>query len=125
MENIKDYILQADLAEINKAISPPAPKAKPKICYETVFASGPDFAIRRRTAKTSSVMVIIISKGQFYIKDETAGGLVQNIQEESLRRFVSGIPVEGYTIQDTDGNRQTGFQIFAVKTIGGTDFSAQ
>lgn len=105
MENIKDYILQADLAEINKAISPPAPKAKPKICYETVFASGPDFAIRRRTAKTSSVMVIIISKGQFYIKDETAGGLVQNIQEESLRRFVLGIPAEGYTIQDTEGNR--------------------
>ena len=41
MENIKDYILKTEVEEINAAVPAPAPKAKPKVSYETVFASGP------------------------------------------------------------------------------------
>ena len=104
MENIKDYILKTEVEEINAAVPAPAPKAKPKVSYETVFASGPDFAVRRKTPKTSMVMVIIVSKGQFYIKDESGGGTVQNLYEDSLQKFVSGIPDGGYAIRDADGN---------------------
>ena len=50
------------------------------------------------------VMVIIVSKGQFYIKDESGGGTVQNLYEDSLQKFVSGIPDGGYAIRDADGN---------------------
>ena len=104
MENIKDYILKTEVEEINAAVPAPPPKAKPKVSYETVFASGPDFAVRRKTPKTSMVMVIIVSKGQFYIKDESGGGTVQNLYEDSLQKFVSGIPDGGYAIRDADGN---------------------
>jgi hypothetical protein len=104
MENIKDFILKAAAEEINAAIPVPPPKPKQKVSYETIFASGPDFAVRRRTPKTSMVMVVIVSQGQFYIKDEGAGGTVQNLYEDSLTKFVSGIPDEGYRIQTADGN---------------------
>ena len=63
MENIKDFILKADAEEINAAIPVPPPKPKQKVSYETIFASGPDFAVRRRTPKTSMVMVVIVSQG--------------------------------------------------------------
>ena len=104
MENIKDYILRQDAEDINAMIPAPPPKPKAKVSYETVFASGPDFAVRRKTPKTSMVMVVIVSKAQFYIKDETSGGAVHDLYEDNLQKFVSGIPDEGYTIQDAEGN---------------------
>lgn len=104
MENIKDYILQKDAEDINAMIPAPPPKPKAKVSYETLFASGPDFAVRRKTSKTSMVMVIIVSKAQFYIKDESAGGTVHDLYEDNLQKFVSGIPEAGYTIQDAEGN---------------------
>ena len=63
MENIKDYILKTEVEEINAAVPAPAPKAKPKVSYETVFASGPDFAVRRKTPKTSMVIHGAVSEG--------------------------------------------------------------
>ena len=69
MENIKDYILRQDAEDINATIPAPPRRPKTKVSYETVFASGPDFAVRRKTPKTSMVMVVIVSKAQFYIKD--------------------------------------------------------
>ena len=104
MENIKDYILHKDAEDINAMIPAPPPKPKAKVSYETLFASGPDFAVRRKTSKTSMVMVIIVSKAQFYIKDESAGGTVHDLYEDNLQKFVSGIPEAGYTIQDAEGN---------------------
>ena len=104
MENIKDFILKTDANAINTAIPAPPPRPKPKICYETVFASGPDFAVRRKTPKTSMVMVIIVSKAQFYIKEESAGGTVHDLYEDNLLKFVTGIPDEGYTIEDAEGH---------------------
>ena len=104
MENIKDFILKVDAHEINAAIPSSPPKTKPKVTYETVFASGPDFAVRRKTPKTSMVMVIIASKAQFYIKEESAGGAVHDLYEDNLLKFVTGIPDEGYTIRDEAGN---------------------
>ena len=104
MENIKDYILRQDAEDINATIPAPPRRPKTKVSYETVFASGPDFAVRRKTPKTSMVMVVIVSKAQFYIKDETGGGVVHDLYEDNLQKFVSGIPDEGYTIQDPEGN---------------------
>ena len=104
MENIKDYILRQNAEELNAAILAPLPKAKPKVTYETVFASGPDFAVRRKTPKTSMVMVIIVSKGQFYIKDEHVGGAVHDLYEDDLLKFVTGMSDDGYSIRDAEGN---------------------
>lgn len=104
MESIKDYILQQRTENIDEEIPVHTPKAKPKAVFETVFASGPDFAVRRKTPKTSMVMVVIVSKAQFYIKNESAGGAVQDLNEDNLQKFVSGIPDDGFAIQDTAGN---------------------
>ena len=104
MESIKDYILQQRTENIDEEIPVHTPKAKPKAVFETVVASGPDFAVRRKTPKTSMVMVVIVSKAQFYIKNESAGGAVQDLNEDNLQKFVSGIPDDGFAIQDTAGN---------------------
>ena len=84
MDNVKDFILNNDgTAADNKAVS------KRPVTYEVVFATGPDFAVRRKTAKTSQVLVIIISQGQFYIKNETAGGTIENLTVENYGRFLA------------------------------------
>ena len=115
MENIKDYILKTEVEEINAAVPAPAPKAKPKVSYETVFASGPDFAVRRKTPKTSMVMVIIVSKGQFYIKDESCMRILCRSLSPACPTadMLSGMPT---------GTRRTGSQRFRGIPAGGTCF---
>jgi len=56
--NIKDYIL--DLATENT----------PSVSYEIVLQNNTDFIISRSTAKTKRELVILISQGLYYIKDD-------------------------------------------------------
>ena len=104
MENIKDFILNP--AMLDAQPDEPAPKAvkKPTVEFSTVFASGPDFAVRRKTARTSSVAVFFVSQSQFYIKNETDGGTVTVMNEDVLTSFTRGIPEAGFKIVDDKGN---------------------
>ena len=104
MENIKDFILNP--AMLDAQPDEPAPKAvkKPTVEFSTVFASGPDFAVRRKTARTSSVAVFFVSQSQFYIKNETDGGTVTVMNEDVLASFTRGIPEAGFKIVDDKGN---------------------
>ena len=104
MDNIKDFILNP--AMLDAQPDEPTPKAvkKTTVEFSTVFASGPDFAVRRKTARTSSVAVFFVSQSQFYIKNETDGGTVTAMNEDVLTYFTRGIPEAGFKIVDDKGN---------------------
>ena len=104
MERIQDFILVQDPQTVNAKVVSNVAKAKPQVTFETVFASGADFAVRKKTARTSMVMVVLVSQDQFYIKEETAGGIIKNIDESSLTKFINGLPEGGYKISDENGN---------------------
>lgn len=60
-----------------------------------VTCSGVDFTVRRRTAKTSRLLVILVSQGQYYLKDEVTGR-IEALDAEVLERALDGLdgPVE-------------------------------
>ena len=77
MENIKDYILPDLSAEESAKV---IPKKIPSTEYSIVFASGPDFAVRRKTKVGSKVLVVLVSQSQYYFKDE---------KNEEIKRFTA------------------------------------
>ena len=78
MENIKDFLLLDIDNVVNEEEKEKKVRVKNRAEYETVFVSGPDFGIRRKTRNTSKVFVCIISAGQIYFKDEKTGELHQS-----------------------------------------------
>lgn len=55
---LKDYIIDMDSVS-----------AKVTIDYEVVLENNTDFIVKRRTLKTDRELVVLVSKGIFYIKD--------------------------------------------------------
>ena len=99
--SIKDLILSDETVIENRPQQKKVPR-KP-VDYEVVTVSGPDFAVRRKGTKTSSLLVCICSKGQFYIKNENTG---QNepLNAPGLYRFLSNIQKDGcLDLEDKDG----------------------
>ena len=54
---LKDYIIDMDSVS-----------AKVTIDYEVVLENNTDFIVKRRTLKTDRELVVLVSKGIFYIK---------------------------------------------------------
>lgn len=104
-ERIQDFILDQSIEEINQSATPRKKAAPPKCEYEVIFASGPDFAVRRKTTRTSTVMVVILSKGQTYIKDESNGGVVETLTQDNLQKFLKDAPDNGIDITTQDGGK--------------------
>ena len=100
MENVRDYILPEKIENQGETKKIKIPKA---VEYETVFVSGPDFAIRRKTPKSSSVLVVILSKKQYYIKTENTGK-IESLAAENFQKFLADIPEGDFHIIDNDGN---------------------
>ncbi len=99
--SIKDLIL-SDETVIEKAQREKKAPRKPAE-YEIVTVSGPDFAVRKKGTKTSSLLVCICSKGLFYIRNESTG---QNepLDASGLVRFLSDIPKDSVLdLADKDG----------------------
>lgn len=103
-ENIKDFIL-TDIGNTATAIEQKVTRAKPKVEYEIVFASGPDFAVRKKTLKSSAVMVVIVSQNQFYIKAESSGGTIEVLNDNNLAKFSKDIPDGGLAIVDENNGK--------------------
>lgn len=70
--NIKDYILSS-VEEETSSSTATVKKAKPKASYELVLNSGTDFIIQKKTARTTTSLVIIVSQKQYYLKNEISG----------------------------------------------------
>ena len=96
MENIKDFLLLDIDNVVNEEEKEKKVRVKNRAEYETVFVSGPDFGIRRKTKNTSKVFVCIISAGQIYFKDEKTGEIDKDFTPNTFGKFFSDLPDEGY-----------------------------
>lgn len=62
--------------------------------YEVVIDSGIDFAVRRTTATTEKLLVILPSCDQYYVKDEKSG-VVAELNDANLRSFLANCGSQG------------------------------
>lgn len=73
---IKDLVLKEGEGQEAAAKDDGARKSKKSAPeFEVAVRSGIDFAIRRKTAKTSRILAFIVSQEQYYIKDESTGAI--------------------------------------------------
>ena len=87
--NVKDLILSEIPAAETEETSPKKRKAPTGPEWEIVLQDACDGAIRRKTAKTSKLLVLLMSQGQFYIKDEVAN-TIEELDADNLHRFLAG-----------------------------------
>lgn len=64
-----------------------AGRSKP--VFEVVANSGADFAVRRTVGKSTRLLVMLVSQGQFYVKNERTDE-VSDLDYKSLTSFLSG-----------------------------------
>lgn len=90
--NVRDLILTtAPAANEPTPKAPAKPRKKPAgPTWEVVLSDFCDGAIRRKTSKTSRLLVLLMSQGQFYIKDEKTDE-VEQLDAENLSKFFAGI----------------------------------
>ena len=60
---------------------------KCSVTYEVVLENNTDFIIKRRTLKTDRELVVLVSKGIYYIKD-CKNGNIEELKESSLTTFL-------------------------------------
>lgn len=90
--NVKDLILESvptadDTTAITTTRKPrKAPQAP---TWEVVLSDACDGAVRRKTAKTSRLLVLLLSQKQYYIKDEVSGE-VEELNDDNLANFLKG-----------------------------------
>lgn len=98
MAKYKDFILDDDLLEQEEHQK--GTTRKTEVSYETVFVSGPDWAVRRKTKTTSRILACMMTADQFYIKNEMNGD-IQKLDERSLGSFLARC--DGEEIMDEKG----------------------
>ena len=86
--NVKDLILAEDV-EQESAESQRKKRAIEAPSFEVVVNSGIDFAVRRKTSKTSRLLVLLVSQQQYYIKDENKGEITA-LDSKGLGQFLKG-----------------------------------
>lgn len=88
--DIRDLIISnADEIATNEPAAKKPRKAPAAPTWEVVLQDHCDAAIRRKTAKTSRLLVLLMSQNQFYIKDEKTGE-VTKLDATSLQNFMKG-----------------------------------
>ena len=88
--DIRDLIISnADEIATNEPTPKKPRKAPAAPVWEVVLQDHCDTAIRRKTAKTSRLLVLLMSQNQFYIKDEKSGEVTQ-LDATSLQSFMKG-----------------------------------
>ena len=102
MDNIRDFILPTAVEETN-AETALVPKRKSDVDYSVVFATGPDFAIRRKTKLSSKVFVFLVSQSQYYFKDEKKGS-IEDYSSGGYVRFMSDC-AEYFVLEEESGSR--------------------
>lgn len=61
--------------------------------WEIVLSDAIDGAVRRKTARTSKLLVLLMSQAQFYIKDEKTGD-VEELTATNLQNFLRGSSIK-------------------------------
>lgn len=102
MDNIRDFILPSATEETNVETAF-VPKRKSDVDYSVVFATGPDFAVRRKTKVGSKVLVFLVSQAQYYFKDEKKG-TIEDYSSAGYVRFMSDC-ADCFVLEEKSGSR--------------------
>ena len=84
---IKDYVLsEKELAALKQVKRPPVKKVKKTVSrYTVLFQSGFDFGVKKRTGKAVSQLIMMVSQGQYYIREN---GEIKKVTKLSLKKFL-------------------------------------
>ena len=74
--SLKDYIIDLD-----------GVKQKPEVTYEVVLENNTDFIVRRQAPKGQKELVILVSQGLYYIRDNKTG-TIDPVTNTNLRSFL-------------------------------------
>lgn len=87
MENIKikDFILTEEIVNNVKTTKPKKPV---EYSYEIIYENDYDFILKRTTAKTEKLLVVLVSQAQCYFKDVKQNKLEDIENESQITRFV-------------------------------------
>ena len=85
--NFGELVLKAD--ELRESRSASSKKKAAAPVFECVASSGADFVIKRTTASTSKLLVVLVSQEQYCVKDERKGELAA-LTDKALSSFFSG-----------------------------------
>lgn len=67
--SIKDFIIDVSVDKEPKKEENHVIRNKPNVSYELILENNTDFVMKRKTSKTDSDLVVVVSKGLFYIKN--------------------------------------------------------
>ena len=81
---IRELVLDGSEAKV-----PAARGRKSLPVFEVVANSGADFAVRRTCGRSSRLWVMLVSQGQYYVKNERTGE-VRKLDDRALSSFLSG-----------------------------------
>ena len=88
--DIHELIIDADTITTNEPAAPKKPRKAPAApVWEVVLQDHCDAAVRRTTPKTKRLLVLLMSKNLFYIKDERTDEVTQ-LDAASLWSFMKG-----------------------------------
>lgn len=91
MDNIRDFILPAEVIDPEDAEKTRVARKPSNVEYSIVFASGPDFAVRRKTKMSSKVLVCLVSQSQYYLKDEK-DETIEQFSPDAYAKFMASAP---------------------------------
>lgn len=86
--NIKDYFLDIDPKSYSKALC----------SYEVLLQNNTDFIISRKTAKTDKQLVILISQGLFYFKEDKTGN-IEEVTLSKLKAYLKDLKEDSITLE--------------------------
>ena len=91
--NVKSLILDVSETDTTETKTGHKTAIKPEVSYETVLEDGCDLAVMRKTSKTEKMMVLLVSQGQYYIKD-IKNGEIERLTLDKYVKFMSDLSCE-------------------------------
>ncbi|MBP3708321.1 MAG: PcfJ domain-containing protein [Clostridia bacterium] len=89
--SLKELIKEGQSAsEVKVVEQSKAPKKKNIPHIEIVLENDSDFVLRRKTSATSRMLVVVLSQGMMYLKDEKNGEITQITKASQIIKFLEG-----------------------------------
>ena len=89
--SLKDLIKEGRSLEEVRAQEEEKKQCKKNIPHiEIVLENDSDFVLRRKTSSTSRMLVVVLSQGMMYIKDEKNGEITQVTKSNQIIKFLEG-----------------------------------
>lgn len=88
--NIKDFIIKGDIPpKEEKTINRSG--GGTEYTFTIAYENDTDFILQRKTQKTDKMLVVLVSQGQIYIKDNVKNTIENVVHEDQVKKFRTGL----------------------------------